>query len=1043
MTRLHVNTRVGVKLALISGVLLAFITPLASQAKKAQKPALESWQPIGASLALADYDIRRQQGLMRRHGPTETQLAALRQLQARIAGLEIRFDPVTGVPRHLFSLSERLTAPCAEDPVVIARDFLKTHRALFRLQDREIDELVVAKNYRTQHTGVTHLVFKQFYRGLDVFQGDIKVNLDRHGCILSISGNYYPGLEAPLTPALTAEEAVRVAVQAIAPELDFTPAPKASAQGSEQLTLFDRGPFTDDITAMLKIFPAHDRARLAWKVRVHLLDRLAWYDTLVDAQTGELLFRHNLYRFSDPQGLVFAINPDRGPQIQRSFVGDPIASPSTWVTAPPNTGTQGNNVITLPLAEHPDQRFNFPFANVYNTEGMNAFDLDGQTLRFTPNAAGGYDVSLLPLSFDSDLGSDFTARLRPNRDDGSAVLPLGFAFPFFGSSFTTAFLNANGNITFAGASSDASESLADMILASPRIAALWDDLDLDTLPDGGGLFVKREAGRVVITWNRVPQFLNTDSNTVQVRLSADGVIEIAFNGVSARDSVVGLTRGAGDFGLRPVDFSASAPLIGSNRSLAEKFPMIELDAATTNLFYHLNFMHDYLYQLGFDEAAGNFQVNNFGRGGLGNDPVRALPQHTGFNNAFFATQEEGQPSFTAYFLWTNPPLRQVDSDFDADVIYHEYVHGLTTRLVGNPFDVSALSGFQSGAMGEGWSDVYAASITNDPVVAEYVSGNPETGIREVNYALSPLQYGDFGNRRGPLSSFEISGGLALDRTFIPEVHFDGEIWATVLWDLRTALGKQTFEQLITDALKFTPSNPSMLDARDAILIADVAATGGANQAAIWTVFAARGMGLSAQSDNGDDTIVFQAFDTPFSPLLPQRETIFFDNMSSGLTGWTVEGDDGNGGMALWHLSNRRGTAWYYGRADTGTYNTGARNFGALTSPVINLPTIPRRSALVLEFDHFLRAQDIFSLTRDNGYVRVIDAATGEITQIAFVNNNTIGELGGDFFQHEQINISQFAGRAIRIQFYFDTINATANDAEGWYIDNVRVSRRVR
>jgi hypothetical protein len=526
-------------------------------------------------------------------------------------------------------------------------------------------------------------------------------------------------------------------------------------------------------------------------------------------------------------------------------------------------------------------------------------------------------------------------------------------------------------------------------------------------------------------------------------LFADGVIEIAFNGVSARDGVVGVTRGAGDFELRPVDFSASAPLIGLNRSLVEKFPMIELDAAATNLFYHLNFMHDYLYNLGFDEAAGNFQVNNFGRGGLGNDPVRALPQHTGLNNAFFGTQEDGLPATTAYFLWTNPPLRQVDSDFDADVIYHEYVHGLTTRLVGNPFDVSALSSFQGGALGEGWSDIYAASITNDPVVAEYVAGNPETGIREVNYALSPLVYGDFGNRRGPLTSLSITGGIALDKTFIPEVHFDGEIWATVLWDLRAALGQATFEPLITDALKFTPSNPSMLDARDAILIADVAANGGVNQAALWMVFAARGMGLSARSDNGDNTIVFQAFDTPFNPLLPQRDTIFFDNMSSGITGWTVEGDDGNGGSALWHLSNRRGSAWYYGRTDTGTYNTGARNFGALTSPVINLPTIPRNSALVLAFDHFLRVQDIFSSTRDNGYVRVIDATTGEVTQIAFVNNNTIGELGGDFFQPEEINLSPFAGRSIRIQFYFDTINASANDAEGWYIDNVRVSRRVR
>ena len=43
----------------------------------------------------------------------------------------------------------------------------------------------------------------------------------------------------------------------------------------------------------------------------------------------------------------------------------------------------------------------------------------------------------------------------------------------------------------------------------------------------------------------------------------------------------------------------------------------DLDAAITNLFYHVNFIHDYYYNLGFDEAAGNFQRDNFGKGGFG------------------------------------------------------------------------------------------------------------------------------------------------------------------------------------------------------------------------------------------------------------------------------------------------------------------------------------------------------------------------------------------------------------------------------------------
>lgn len=65
----------------------------------------------------------------------------------------------------------------------------------------------------------------------------------------------------------------------------------------------------------------------------------------------------------------------------------------------------------------------------------------------------------------------------------------------------------------------------------------------------------------------------------------------------------------------------------------------------TNLFYWCNIYHDILYQYSFDEPAGNFQTNNLGRGGLGNDQVTALAQsgaagHIG-NNANFATNPDG------------------------------------------------------------------------------------------------------------------------------------------------------------------------------------------------------------------------------------------------------------------------------------------------------------------------------------------------------------------------------------------------------------------
>ncbi|RMG54963.1 MAG: hypothetical protein D6723_03815, partial [Acidobacteria bacterium] len=512
---------------LIMSFLVLLLVPSASSQRVGKASHLESFPDSNhRRMTRANDDIRWRMDLPRRE-PTLRQLKALERLRRHIEGLEVRFDPVTAVPHHLFSLSRRLTPPRSDDPVVIARDFLKAHRELFRLQNQEIDDLVVVKNYRTRHNGVTHLVFKQFYKGLDVFQGHIKVNIDREGCILSVSGYYFPGLVASLNPGLSAEEAVRIAARRIAPDINFALTPKGPARGIERATVFDRGPFTDDITAKLVIFPIIEVGRLAWKVRLHLMDRLIWYDTLVDAQTGEILFRYNLYKFDEPRGLVFEINPDVGPQVLKSFVGDPVASPETWVASLPNVATRGNNVITLPLAEDAEQDFAFPFRDIYQSEGANSFDLDRRTLRFTPNAEGGYDVDLLPLDFDRDLGEKITDDLKwfglfSDPNNGSARFDLGFAFPFFGRTYKSIFINADGFVTLGSDDSDLSESWADLILGPPRIAVLWDDLNPGEARGQRGLFVKRARDRVVITWNRVPEFIRTGANTVQLTLFDTG-----------------------------------------------------------------------------------------------------------------------------------------------------------------------------------------------------------------------------------------------------------------------------------------------------------------------------------------------------------------------------------------------------------------------------------------------------------------------------------------------------------------------------------------
>ena len=78
------------------------------------------------------------------------------------------------------------------------------------------------------------------------------------------------------------------------------------------------------------------------------------------------------------------------------------------------------------------------------------------------------------------------------------------------------------------------------------------------------------------------------------------------------------------------------------------------DASLTNLFYVNNVMHDVWYKYGFDEMSGNFQVNNYGKGGFEKDEVLADSQDgSGENNANFSTPSDGKSPRMQMYLY-NP-----------------------------------------------------------------------------------------------------------------------------------------------------------------------------------------------------------------------------------------------------------------------------------------------------------------------------------------------------------------------------------------------------
>jgi len=87
-------------------------------------------------------------------------------------------------------------------------------------------------------------------------------------------------------------------------------------------------------------------------------------------------------------------------------------------------------------------------------------------------------------------------------------------------------------------------------------------------------------------------------------------------------------------------------------------PQTYTDAATANLFYVINMMHDIAYYYGLDEAAGNFQATNYTGEGVANDPVRGAAQFDAnsgqnINNATFSTPPDGGSGTMRMFEWNN------------------------------------------------------------------------------------------------------------------------------------------------------------------------------------------------------------------------------------------------------------------------------------------------------------------------------------------------------------------------------------------------------
>ena len=309
------------------------------------------------------------------------------------------------------------------------------------------------------------------------------------------------------------------------------------------------------------------------------------------------------------------------------------------------------------------------------------------------------------------------------------------------------------------------------------------------------------------------------------------------------------------------------------------------DASITNLFYWTNIIHDITYQYGFTESAGNFQVNNYDRGGIVGDDINTFGQSVVRRcNGSFSTPEDGERPHMIINV-----CRNKDGDFDSTLIAHEWGHGLSNRLTGGGAVVNCLRNTENPQ--EGWSDWLATILTMQEehtgstprYIASYLRnhGANGPGVRfypySVDMAVNPLTYDDLPDREGVHRIGAIWGTMIWEMTWalIDEYGFDPDIY-NFTGDINQDAGNIMAMAIVTEGMKLTACRPGFVDARDAIITATRQIYGREALCFVWDAFAKRGLGYGAKQGDSDNQFDgTSSFANPFeSPSFELENNVF-------------------------------------------------------------------------------------------------------------------------------------------------------------------------
>lgn len=765
------------------------------------------------------------------------------------------------------------------DTEAIARQFLQSQKLVWELSDQDIQDLRLDYTSYSGASEVKHLYFVQRYQGVDVYNKIYNVSI-KDSEVIHAAHRLERGLAEKIgsnVKTLTPAEALSRALVSEGAVVNRSALETVSAESGK--TVFDRIPATDSkMPVRLQYMPdGQGLYNLAWVTEFQLVGGHDLWSVVVDASSGKILGKRSLTthcRFEDNylkqawECEEHAV--DKMPMP--SAAGD--GSQYTVIKFPTESPIHGNHEI----ADDPADPDASPFgwhdtdgidgAEFTHTQGNNvqAFvDRENDNVPDTVVAEGGPQL-MFNFPFDPDI--------EPVGYQRAAVSNMFYAVNFMHDfTYHYGFDEISGNFQFLnyqGAGNGDDEVIARNQVGAGNAEPPLNNASFGTPGDGGN-------GRLqMYVWEG-------GSSKLLTVLEPEEVAGKYLTGVTSgwAGAITGEPITAN---VAVVDDGTGQSTLGCNsiQNVAEVAGKIALFDRGSCEFGRKALNAQEASALGviicnYEEGVGGMAAGQVGDQVtipvvmISYGDCQAIRAH--ITNGLLislvnsAENEEG-------------PARR-DGAFDNGVIAHEFGHGISNRLTGGPNQSGCLQNYdtdndgnsdQGEQMGEGWSDFFSLVTTVRPGdtrftprgVGNYADDKPAdgNGIRRYAYNTDMTQ--------NPLTFDDIA--------FESLPHGVGTVWTSMLWDLYWDLvdeygfdedlihgmgGNNLCIQLVMDGMKMQPCQPGFVDARDALLAADMALTGGQNQLIIWKAFARRGLGWSAVQGTEmlrNDNI--EAFDLP-------------------------------------------------------------------------------------------------------------------------------------------------------------------------------------